>query len=72
MTRASVRRVPNQPKTPQRTVRVTDDLWAAARKHAAADGITVTDVVVRALGQYVAEQPCHAPDCLCRSAHEPV
>lgn len=53
MTRDRVGRVPNQPKTPQRTVRVPDDLWAAAKRKAAGRGESVTDVIIRALKRYV-------------------
>lgn len=38
-----------------RTVRVPDDLWEAAQKAAEAKGETVSDVIRRALEQYVAE-----------------
>jgi len=38
---------------PQRTVRVSDPLWDAVKAKAAARGETVTDVVVRALEQYM-------------------
>ena len=34
MTRDSLGRVPNQPKTPRRSVRVADDLWSAAQARA--------------------------------------
>lgn len=57
MTRAPVpgrlTRVPNQPKTPQRTVRIPDDEWEDAKEAAAAAGETVTDVIRRALVDYV-------------------
>lgn len=53
MTPATVVTVPNQEKTPRRTVRVPDDLWAAAQKRAAEKGEDVTKVVVRALKRYV-------------------
>jgi hypothetical protein len=45
--------MPNQPATPARSVRVGVDLWNAAKARAAARGETVTDVVVRALRDYV-------------------
>jgi hypothetical protein len=44
-------RVPNH--TPTRGIRVSDELWQAAKATAAEQGETVTDVVVRALDQYV-------------------
>lgn len=46
--------MPNQPKTPGRSVRVPDPLWEAAKAKTAARGETVTDVVVRALNEYTA------------------
>ena len=55
MTRDSVGDVPNQPKTPQRTFRIPDDLWQAARRKAKQRGETVTAVVIRALKRYVQE-----------------
>jgi hypothetical protein len=51
----TVRSVPNQPKTPARGVRVPDELWNAAKAQAAANGETVTDVLLRALREYVGE-----------------
>lgn len=45
--------MPNAPRTPNRSVRVPEDLWAAARVIAAEHGETVTDVIVRALAAYV-------------------
>ena len=45
--------MPNQPKTPVRSVRIPDDVWRAAQAKAAAEGETVTDVVLRALKRYV-------------------
>lgn len=45
-------RMPNQPKTPQRTVRVPDDVWERAKVRAEARGETVSDVVRRALERY--------------------
>lgn len=51
----SVPWVPNQPATPNRTVRVPDDLWEAAKVKAHDRGETVTDVVIRALTRYVRE-----------------
>lgn len=40
-------------KTPIRGIRVPDDLWHAAQEEAAAEGRTVTDVVVGDLHRYV-------------------
>lgn len=53
MTRDSVPGVPNQPKTPQRTIRVPDELWQAVKEKAKRRGETVTDVIVAALKRYV-------------------
>jgi predicted HicB family RNase H-like nuclease len=47
--------VPNQPATPNRTVRVPDELWEAAKRRAADRDETVTDVIIRALTRYVRE-----------------
>ena len=49
--------MPNQPATPHRTVRVPDDLWEAAKRVAADQDETVTDVILRALKRYVREHP---------------
>lgn len=48
--------MPNQPKTPVRSVRVPDGLWDAAKVRTAARGETVTDVVVRALNEYTNDE----------------
>lgn len=53
MTRATVPDVPNQPKTPQRSVRVADELWLAAKAKAELEGQTVSDVVRQALEDYL-------------------
>lgn len=44
--------MPNQEKTPRRTFRC-GDLWDQARLKAAANGETLTDVLNRALREYV-------------------
>ena len=44
--------MPNAPKTPTRTIRVSDDLWLAVQKKAAKQGVTVTSVIVDALIAY--------------------
>jgi hypothetical protein len=49
--------MPNQPKTPTRSVRVGDPLWDAAKAAAEQRGETVTDVLTRALERYVKRQP---------------
>lgn len=45
--------MPNQPKTPARAVRVPDTLWDAVRARAAAEGRTVTSIILDALRDYV-------------------
>ena len=45
--------MPNQPKTPARTVRVDDELWNAVRREAEAKGENVSDVVRQALRKYL-------------------
>lgn len=47
--------MPNAPKTPTRTVRVSDEIWGAAKEKAALEGRTLTDVVIAALKEYVAD-----------------
>lgn len=54
--------MPNQPKTPQRTIRLDDELWTAARAKAASEGRTVSDVVREALEAYIAEVSRHQTD----------
>ena len=49
--------MPNQPKTPARSVRVPQTLWDAAKERAEDNGETVTDVIVRALSEYVMPAP---------------
>lgn len=53
----TVSRVPNQPATPKHGVRVSDELWDAAKRAANDNGETVSDVVRRALERYVREHP---------------
>jgi hypothetical protein len=43
-------------KTPLRAMRIADGLWGAASEAAADNGETVTDVIRRALTEYVAGQ----------------
>jgi predicted DNA binding CopG/RHH family protein len=47
--------MPNAPKTPTRTIRVSTDLWLAVKDKAAIEGRTVTDVIVEALKAYIKE-----------------
>jgi hypothetical protein len=49
--------LPNSPKTPTRTVRVPDDLWNEAKVKTAAEGTTITNVILAALRDY-----CAVPD----------
>lgn len=51
--------MPNQPATPNRTIRVPDDVWEAARRAAYDNGETITDVIIRALIRYAREHPPH-------------
>lgn len=44
-------------KTPSRNVRVPDGLWEAAKAKAAAEGRSITDVIVSALHRYVSGRP---------------
>ena len=44
--------MPNQPKTPLRTVRISEEVWAAAMRKAIDRGETVSDVIRRALVRY--------------------
>ncbi|MFC7621973.1 hypothetical protein [Microlunatus sp. GCM10028923] len=48
--------MPNQPKTPDRIVRVDDELWRAAQAAAHNQGETVSDVIRRSLREYVEKQ----------------
>jgi predicted transcriptional regulator len=45
--------MPNAPKTPTRTIRVSDELWNAVKDKAQIDERTVTDVIVSALKEYI-------------------
>ena len=47
--------MPNAPKTPTRTIRVSDQLWTAVQKKAAAEKITVTSIIIDALETYIKE-----------------
>lgn len=48
--------MPNQPKTPLRSVRVPVELWEAAKVRAADEGTNVSAVIVAALARYVEEE----------------
>ena len=49
--------VPNQPKTKNRVLRVEESLWRAAQAKAAAEGRTLTGVIVAYLKRYVSTPP---------------
>lgn len=53
----TVSRVPNQPKTPNRVIRVETTLWRAAQEKARAEGRTLTSVLVAYLRRYVSTPP---------------
>lgn len=44
---------PNQPKTPQRTIRIDADLWERAKAKAVAEGTTITTVIREFLARWV-------------------
>lgn len=48
--------MPNAPKTPNRVIRVDDDLWRAAQLKAGERGESVSEVIRRALRRYVAKR----------------
>jgi len=47
---------PNQPKTPGRNIRVSDDTWKKAQKKAEERGESVSDAVRRCLDEYTRDQ----------------
>ena len=47
--------MPNAPKTPTRTIRVSTDLWTAVKEKAAIEERTVTDVIIEALKDYIGD-----------------
>lgn len=51
-TPGSLRRVPNQPKTPIRGVRIPDDLWERAKKRADENGETLSHAIRKFLDRY--------------------
>jgi hypothetical protein len=53
----TISHVPNQPKTPNRVLRVETTLWRAAQEKAAAEGRTLTSVIVAYLKRYVSTPP---------------
>jgi predicted HicB family RNase H-like nuclease len=48
--------MPNAPKTPTRTIRVSDELWTAVQAKAAQNKITVTSIIIAALEAYIAPE----------------
>ena len=52
-TPGTLTRVPNQPKTPVRGVRVPDELWEAAKAKAVERGEDLSTVIRAALERYV-------------------
>jgi hypothetical protein len=51
--------MPNQPKTPTRSLRIPEDTWGAVVAMADDRGLTATDVVLAALWAYLPT----CPDC---------
>ena len=51
--------MPNAPRTPNRAIRIDDDLWQAAQARAHQKGESVSDAVRRALRRYVATKRQH-------------
>ena len=47
--------MPNQPKTPTRSFRIPDEIYAPAREKAEAEGRTITEVVRDLLLDYVGD-----------------
>jgi antitoxin component of RelBE/YafQ-DinJ toxin-antitoxin module len=45
--------MPNQPKTPARAVRISEETWAALRDVAARYDLTVSDVIRLALDDFL-------------------
>ncbi len=45
--------MPNQPKTPHRTIRIDDALWNASQRKAQSEGRTISDVIRQALRKYI-------------------
>lgn len=53
MTSGKIWRVPNQPRTPKRSIRIPDPLWQAAKAKAAERGEDLSSVVRAALERYI-------------------
>lgn len=56
MTAPTVASVPNKPKTPMHSFRAPEDLWERAKVKAAEKGVTITDVLVKALEDFADEK----------------
>ena len=52
--------MPDQPRTPLRSIRVPDELWRAAQEKAAREGTTVSDAVRGFLARWV-KRPGRGP-----------
>lgn len=52
MTRGKIVRVPNQPATPKRSIRVPDEMWLTARANAAERGEDLASIVRDAIDKY--------------------
>ena len=52
--------MPNKPKTPNRTVRISDELWSAALRAAEANDENLSDVIRQLLQAYVVNQALQA------------
>ena len=48
--------MPNAPKTPTRTIRISDDLWKTAQKKAALEGVSITSVIIKGLQEYLTKE----------------
>lgn len=53
MTPGILRHVPNAPKTPQRTIRIPDKTWEAAKAAAEQRGDNLSEVIRKSLERYV-------------------
>lgn len=49
--------MPNQPATPNRNFRPPPELWAEVLRIAEDQGVTATEIVIRALRAYVRRYP---------------
>jgi hypothetical protein len=53
MTSGKIRRMPNQPKTPKRSIRIPDDLWTTALQLAKEDNEILAEEIRKMLESYV-------------------